>query len=291
MRMSNRHSEKGIALILSILALLLLSAIAVGMMYTSSTEASVNANFKSEEIEYFAARAGVEEVRDRMFPGNPNTINGIGTIAGVCQVGKLCLLPTVLPGAIPGPGEPAPVLYILQNGVTMTNGANGVLDISSSNANLDDEFCHDFPYAGSGYGGMNTAALNVRCNSLPAGTAWYTTPQPATAAPYSMDWKWVWNCECESCVSDHRPGSKSQWRSAAFGSARGCGRSRHASTCGNVCHGHDLRRAFVRRWSANRQLQFNPRDGTGSVRRRCGSQWKRQHFRRRYLSQRGCGHE
>ncbi len=75
MRMPNRHNEKGIALILSILALLLLSAIAVGMMYMSTTEASINANFKAEETEYFAARAGVEEVRDRMLPSNPNTIN------------------------------------------------------------------------------------------------------------------------------------------------------------------------------------------------------------------------
>src|SRR6266536_1805144 len=112
MRMPNRHSEKGIALILSILALLLLSAIAVGMMYTSSTEASVNSNFKSEEVEYFAARAGVEEVRDRMLPYNPSTINdylvnnlGVDT----CLNAAKCVLPTSMLGAAFGTGSP--VLY------------------------------------------------------------------------------------------------------------------------------------------------------------------------------------
>jgi hypothetical protein len=70
----NRRSEKGVALVLSILALLLLTAIAAGMMYMSTTETSVNNNFKSEEKAYFAARAGVEEVRDRMLFNNPSSI-------------------------------------------------------------------------------------------------------------------------------------------------------------------------------------------------------------------------
>ncbi len=191
MRIVNRRKEAGVALLLSILALLLLSAIAVGMMYTSNTETLVSNNFRQEEAAYFAARSGVEEVRDRMFPGNPNTINGIGLVPGVCQPGKACLLPTVLPGAVPPPGNPAPVLYILQNGVTMANNVQRVADPS-----VDDELCHDFPYANVGYGGMTPTAPNVRCTAggnlnQPAGNAWYTSPQPATAAPYAMDWKWV----------------------------------------------------------------------------------------------------
>ena len=89
MKIVNRRRESGVALLLSILALLLLSAIAAGMMYMANTETLVSNNFRQEEKVYFAARSGVEEVRDRMFPGNPNTINGIGTIAGVCLVERL----------------------------------------------------------------------------------------------------------------------------------------------------------------------------------------------------------
>src|SRR5438046_7828839 len=75
MRKINRQREQGIALLLSILCLLLLTAVAAGMMYLSATETAINGNFKSEESAYFAARAGVEEVRDRILPANANTIN------------------------------------------------------------------------------------------------------------------------------------------------------------------------------------------------------------------------
>src|SRR5438067_1011615 len=73
-----RRSEAGVALLLSILALMLLSAIAVTMVYMSSTEKAIGANFKAEETEYFASRAGVEEIRDRMIPGVANySLNGL----------------------------------------------------------------------------------------------------------------------------------------------------------------------------------------------------------------------
>ncbi len=195
MRMPNRHNEKGIALILSILALLLLSAIAVGMMYMSTTEASVNANFKAEETEYFAARAGVEEVRDRMLPSNPNTINNFAPVGGVGVCAGNCLLPTALPNTAIGAGPP--VLYILQGGgpgvppVTMANVTGGT---PTTNPLFDDEFCHDF----APFGGMAVTPNNVRCATLPAGAAWYSTPAaPAagspflSAAPYPLDWKWA----------------------------------------------------------------------------------------------------
>ena len=65
MSRTNYRDERGIALFVAILALLLLTAIAAGMMYLSSTEVALSSNFKAEETAYFAARAGVEEVRDR----------------------------------------------------------------------------------------------------------------------------------------------------------------------------------------------------------------------------------
>jgi hypothetical protein len=196
MRISNRHNEKGIALILSILALLLLSAIAVGMMYMSTTEASINANFKAEEAQYFAARAGVEEVRDRMLPSSPNTINAYAPNAGgVDTCTGICLLPTSQAGnppPVPAIGAGPPVLYILQNGVTMANVTTGT---PATNPLYDDEFCHDFP----GYNGMNGANPNVRCTSLPGGNWYSTPPAPPAGSPFLsavpnpivLDWKWV----------------------------------------------------------------------------------------------------
>ena len=196
MRTKNHRKQKGVALLLSILALMLLSAVAVTMMYMSATEGAINSNFKSEETEYFASRAGVEEVRDRMIPGVfPYSLNAINVVGGaqVCPIAGQCLLPANLPAA----GN-ASVLYILQNGVTMADVTNFGVNAKCTGANqsgcmADDELCHDYTIAG-----MNPAAANVRCNNLPQGTAWYSTPAaPAagsaylSAAPYPLDWKWT----------------------------------------------------------------------------------------------------
>src|SRR5947209_18367267 len=115
---NNRRSERGVSLMLSIFALVMLTAIAIGMMYMSATETSINSNFKAEETAYFAARGGLEEVRDRMLLNNPNTVSAV--------------LPTGLPSAGGG------VLYVLQTGVT----AADITDFTRSL--VDDEFCHDF---------------------------------------------------------------------------------------------------------------------------------------------------
>ena len=183
MRTSKCRSDRGIALLLSVLALLLLSAVAVGMIYMASTENSIAANFKSEETEYFAARAGIEEIRDRMIPAN-----------GVAPYNINSLLPTQLPNA--GGGN---VIYILQNpssAMTMSNVTNGG---PSTNQYFDDELCHDYAI-----GSMSRSTTpNVRCTALPSGTTWYKTITTAQGA-YSqaptwtsggtsnpLDWKWT----------------------------------------------------------------------------------------------------
>ena len=158
---TNKHkSEKGVALIAALLALLLLTAIGMGMMYMSTTESAINSNFKAEETAYFAARAGVEEVRDRMLAANPNTI--------------ATLLPPALPGGTNG------VLYVLQTGVA----ASDVTNLTASNPLADDELCHDFSF-----GGMTPVPANVRCSTQPAGGGWFTTTP--SVAPFALDYKWV----------------------------------------------------------------------------------------------------
>jgi hypothetical protein len=152
----HRTKESGFSLIVALLALMLLSAIAIGMMFQASTETWVSSNFKAEENAYFAARAGVEEARDRMRATSANPI----------------VLPTGLP---PAAGS---VLYIKQTGVSDA-------DITTAGGKLsDDELCHDFPAAFS----MSTATPNVPCASAPD-SGWMTTT--ASVAPYPLDYKWV----------------------------------------------------------------------------------------------------
>lgn len=172
---TQQKTEQGFSLIVALLALMLLSAVAVGMMFIASTETAVSSNFKSEETAYFAARAGVEEVRDRMLPSPPSP-SGAFSING--------LLPTFMPGV----GNPW-ALYIL-NGKNPQTGANMAIGDVTNPANLaagsivaDDELCHDFPSY------MGYTAANIRCSALPSTTGWNTST--TSIAPLPVDYKWV----------------------------------------------------------------------------------------------------
>lgn len=164
----DRSKEKGISLLFALLTLMILTAVAMGMMFMSSTESSINSNFKAEETAYFAARAGVEEVRDRMLPANANTLTA------------------VLPASLPTLGNG--VLYVVQPGVS----AADITTFASNNPLVDDELCHDWGTAS--FGGMAWQPANVRCTTLPAGTAWFQSVNsvaPFAGSANPMDYKWV----------------------------------------------------------------------------------------------------
>jgi Tfp pilus assembly protein PilX len=87
MKASKAHQESGVALFLVIIALLLVTAVAAGMISLSNTEINVDSNYRDEQVALLAAKAGLEEARDRLLGLNPNPITP----------------PTVLPGASGGP--------------------------------------------------------------------------------------------------------------------------------------------------------------------------------------------
>ena len=60
------QNERGMALLLALFALLLLSAIGLFMVLASNTETRIDANYSNSLRSYYAARSGLEEVRDRM---------------------------------------------------------------------------------------------------------------------------------------------------------------------------------------------------------------------------------
>src|ERR1700686_1425642 len=93
-----RKHERGMALILSLLALLLISAVGLGMIYMSSTESSINGNYKDTQTAFFAMRAGLEEGRDRLRANSPPP-----TIP----------LPVAVPPAAGFPPAAGSVVYIL----------------------------------------------------------------------------------------------------------------------------------------------------------------------------------
>src|SRR5579859_3979498 len=153
-----KNREHGVALVAALIALLLISAITAGMIILSNTETNTSANFRDEQTAFFSAKAGMEEVRDRLQKGAPNSLRAVG----------------ILPTTAPGVGTSG-VLYIL-------NPANGevVAPWSAANKYPDDEICKE----------NNT----IPCSSgLPTGGGWYTTTtaSPTYAANPVYNWKWV----------------------------------------------------------------------------------------------------
>ena len=71
-RKTRRSSENGIALLIAIFVLLLISVVAIALLVSSGTETALGANYRSSSTVYYAAIAGLEEARGRLLPKNPN---------------------------------------------------------------------------------------------------------------------------------------------------------------------------------------------------------------------------
>jgi hypothetical protein len=74
------RKEAGIALLISIFILLLISVVAIALIVASGTESSLAGNYRSATGVYYAALAGLEEARGRLVANNPNSFQN--TAAG-----------------------------------------------------------------------------------------------------------------------------------------------------------------------------------------------------------------
>jgi len=161
-RKKTSGSESGVALIIALLVLLLITAIGMGMIIMSNSETNISANFRDEQTAYFASKAGVEEVRDRMRAGATNSLST-----------NLLFTAT-----------PTPVAGTTTNGVLyVTNPLSGetVAPWATTGTNYpDDEICKELLCVGS--------------TPTPAGTWYVSTPASAStgyAASPILPWKWV----------------------------------------------------------------------------------------------------
>ncbi len=71
-RKMRRRPEQGVALLIAIFVLLLISVVAIALLVSSGTETVLGANYRSSSTVYYAALAGLEEARGRLLPKNPN---------------------------------------------------------------------------------------------------------------------------------------------------------------------------------------------------------------------------
>ena len=149
-------TERGVALVIALLVLLLITAVGMGMILMSNTETNVSANFRDEQTAYFAAKAGIEEIRDRLRAGATDSL----------------LLPTTL-------------------GNTLAGAPNGILYVINP---LGGETVAPWLLAGSNYPD-NQIAKELSCaGTAPTGTWWVpTVPTASTSYASSpiLQWKWV----------------------------------------------------------------------------------------------------
>ena len=78
------YGQRGVALIMALMLLLLLTALAAALVFVANMETAVNANYRREQVLYFAAKAGIEEARDRLLWTNATTL--ITPPQGTCAV-------------------------------------------------------------------------------------------------------------------------------------------------------------------------------------------------------------
>src|SRR5438552_9478434 len=111
------YGQRGVALIMALMLLLLLTALAAALVFVANMETAVNANYRREQVLYFAAKAGIEEARGRLLWTNATTL--ITPPQGMCAVSANhdCLryppvTPPVVPNDIPS-GTNGGVSYIL----------------------------------------------------------------------------------------------------------------------------------------------------------------------------------
>jgi hypothetical protein len=157
-RKHDRHSERGVALLVAIFTLLLITAIGAGMIMLTNTDTITSANFRDEQTALFGAKAGIEEVRDRMRTNASNSLNGS--------------FPTAVLG------NASSVLYVL-------NPTNGEADtpwaINPANAYPDTEYCSEL-----------TRITLVACPGIvPGYTTQLASASYAIAGVPPASWKWT----------------------------------------------------------------------------------------------------
>ena len=131
----NKGNQRGIAMLVVLFSLLLLSVIGLGMMYSTNMETSINSNFRDKQNAYYAALAGLQQARDRIQPATHNIV-----------------APELLPST-----SAANVIYIVSDYAT-------VRPWLTTNRYFDTELCQEKVLGLTGTPG-------IPCTTTPSGTA------------------------------------------------------------------------------------------------------------------------
>jgi len=175
-----KRKQRGVALLIAIFALLLVTGIALAMLAMSDTETSINANYRDSQKAYFSALAGIQEARVRILAENTNVVSG----------GSGGVLPNGGTAGMPANSNATGVVYILNS-----NGTDTIQPWTTTDNFYDDELCHEsYPSLSATWNDVNKQLSNVNCTTTPGASGWYTTKtstDPNTGTSAALDYKWV----------------------------------------------------------------------------------------------------
>lgn len=174
-KQTRRKQQRGIAMIMALLALLLLAVIGTAFMFMNTSETSANGNYKDSQKAYFASRAGIENVRALLWSN-----------AGLKASASSLQMPNPTP-AVLGNG----MIYVL-------NPAAGEAIDPTVNP-VDDELCHE-QFVALVNAGLTPAVAGAPCGTgaitelMPPASGYYSTQtltsaDTGTTAP--LPFKWV----------------------------------------------------------------------------------------------------
>ncbi len=160
-----QRSERGVAILLCLFALLLLSAIGLSMAFMADTETAINRNYRDAQTAYFGATAGVQEAKERLLPVATDAI--------------------AAPSTLPSTSNTTGVVYIVNPDAS---GA-AIQPWNSGNTYFDTELCHE---NFSGLGLTNTG-VRTPCATAPSGTYYtsMTSSSPFQGTSSALTYKWV----------------------------------------------------------------------------------------------------
>jgi len=78
--------ERGVALLIAIFALLLISVVGIALIVSSGTDSALASNYRTSASAYYASLAGIEEARGRLLATSPNPIALPATPMGLTNV-------------------------------------------------------------------------------------------------------------------------------------------------------------------------------------------------------------
>ena len=99
--------ESGVALLISLFALLLIAVVGVALIMASGTDTALTGNYHSATSVYYAALAGLEEGRGRLLPKSPNALPStfIAPVGGILAPGEVRYILNPLPGETVAPWD------------------------------------------------------------------------------------------------------------------------------------------------------------------------------------------